>query len=214
MSWQAQQQANPGQVVDETHTLPPNRLTRISDFWRRYDRLADIHDKKLAANLNGSLDVLLIFAALFSAINTTFISITMPKLSPDPSDETNNLLRLPVMKADNNTLTSADLLPPFAADSNSVTVNCVLYASLTCSLLAAVGAMMAKEWLQSFDRTGQTGPLEEQAIFRQRKFDGVQEWHLESVIKFLPNCSFCPCFSFSPASASSFSLSILLWQAP
>ncbi|KAG8927731.1 hypothetical protein FRC01_007004, partial [Tulasnella sp. 417] len=126
-------------------------------------------------------------AALFSAINTTFISITMPNLSPNPSDETNNLLRLLVMKADNNTLTATDLVPPFSADCNSVIVNCLLYASLSCSLLAAIGAMMAKEWLQSFDRTGQTGPLEEQARFRQRKFNGVQEWHLEAVIKFLPN---------------------------
>ncbi|KAG8915358.1 hypothetical protein FRC01_003691, partial [Tulasnella sp. 417] len=160
---------------------------QISEFWRRYDRLADIHDKKLTTNLNGNLDVLLIFAALFSAINTTFISITMPDLSPSPSDETNTLLRLLVMKADNNTLTPTDLAPTFYASSNSITVNGLLYASLSCSLLAAVGAMMAKEWLQSFDRTGQTGPLEEQARFRQRKFNGVLEWHLEAVIKFLPN---------------------------
>ncbi|KAG8923807.1 hypothetical protein FRC01_012309, partial [Tulasnella sp. 417] len=159
----------------------------ITEFWRRYDRLADIHDKKLTINLNGNLDVLLIFAALFSAINTTFISITMPDLSPSPSDETNTLLRLLVMKADNNTLTPADLAPTFYASSNSIIVNGLLYASLSCSLLAAVGAMMAKEWLQSFDRTGQTGPLEEQARFRQRKFNGVLEWHLEAVIKFLPN---------------------------
>ncbi|KIO23354.1 hypothetical protein M407DRAFT_46950, partial [Tulasnella calospora MUT 4182] len=158
-----------------------------SDFWKRYDRLADIHDKKLTTNLNGNLDVLLIFAALFSAINTTFISVTMPNLSPNPSDETNNLLRLLVMRTDNNTLTPADLLPPFSADSNSILVNCLLYASLSCSLLAAVGAMMAKEWLQSFDRTGQTGPLEDQALLRQRKFNGIQQWHLEAVIKFLPN---------------------------
>ncbi|KIO32702.1 hypothetical protein M407DRAFT_48666, partial [Tulasnella calospora MUT 4182] len=158
-----------------------------SDFWKRYDRLADIHDKKLVTNLNVNLDVLLIFAALFSAINTTFISITMPNLSPNPSDETNTLLRLLVMRADNNTLTPADLVLPFSPDSNSIIVNCLLYASLSCSLLAAVGAMMAKEWLQSFDRTGQTGPLEEQARFRQRKFNGIRQWHLEAVIKFLPN---------------------------
>ncbi|KAG8898036.1 hypothetical protein FRC01_011054, partial [Tulasnella sp. 417] len=165
--------------------LPP--LAQIGEFWRRYDRLADIHDKKLTTNLNGNLDVLLIFAALFSAINTTFISITMPDLSPNPSDETNTLLRLLVMRADNNSLTPADLTPSFSPNSNSITVNSLLYASLSCSLLAAVGAMMAKEWLQSFDRTGQTGPLEEQARFRQRKFNGVLEWHLEAVIKCLPN---------------------------
>ncbi|KAG8910469.1 hypothetical protein FRC01_006324, partial [Tulasnella sp. 417] len=125
-------------------------------------------------------------AALFSAINTTFITITMPDLSPNPSDETNALLRLIVMKADNNTLTPADLSPPFSASPTSIAANCLLYASLSCSLLAAVGAMMSKEWLQSFDRTGQTGPLEDQGRFRQRKFNGVEEWHLEAVIRFLP----------------------------
>ncbi|KAG8918526.1 hypothetical protein FRC01_001811, partial [Tulasnella sp. 417] len=185
---QSQPQSNREYIFDDP--LAPLRLAplaQISEFWRRYDRLADIHDKKLTTNLNGNLDVLLIFAALFSAINTTFISLTMPDLSPNPSDETNNLLRLLVMRVDNNTLTPSDLAPPFSVKSNSITVNCLLYASLSCSLLAAVGAMMAKEWLQSFDRTGQTGPLEEQALFRQRKFNGVQEWHLEALIKFLPN---------------------------
>ncbi|KAG8918700.1 hypothetical protein FRC01_001699 [Tulasnella sp. 417] len=184
----SQPQSNREYIFDDP--LAPLRLAplaQISEFWRRYDRLADIHDKKLTTNLNGNLDVLLIFAALFSAINTTFISITMPDLSPNPSDETNTLLRLLIMRADNNTLTPSDLAPPFVVKSNSITVNCLLYASLSCSLLAAIGAMMAKEWLQSFDRTGQTGPLEEQARFRQRKFNGVQQWHLEAVIKFLPN---------------------------
>ncbi|KIO20334.1 hypothetical protein M407DRAFT_81690, partial [Tulasnella calospora MUT 4182] len=164
--------------------LPP--LEKKTEFWKRYDRQADIHDNKMSEDLSENLDVLLIFAALFSAINTAFISLTMPGLSSDPLTETNALLRLLVMRADNNTLVPADPSPPFASSSNSVIVNCLLYASLSCSLLAAVGAMMAKEWLQSFDRSGQTGPLEEQGRFRQGKFNGVQQWHLESIIRSLP----------------------------
>lgn len=39
-------------------------LAQIRDFWKRYDGLADNHDKKLAFNLNGNLDVLLIFVSL------------------------------------------------------------------------------------------------------------------------------------------------------
>ncbi|KAG8952434.1 hypothetical protein FRC04_004494 [Tulasnella sp. 424] len=165
--------------------LPP--LEKISEFWKRYDRLADITDGKMTSDLSENLDVLLIFAALFSAINTAFISLTMPALSSDPFAETNTLLRLLITRADNNTLVPADLSPAFSPSSNSVIANCLLYASLSCSLLAAVGAMMGKEWLQSFDRTGQTGPLEEQGRFRQRKYDGVQRWHLESIIQSLPN---------------------------
>lgn len=50
-----------------------------------------------------------------------------------------------------------------------------------------MGAMLAKEWLQNYDRTGQVGPLEEQARTRQRKFHALQRWHLEEVVLFLPN---------------------------
>ncbi|KAG8980742.1 hypothetical protein FRB90_007518, partial [Tulasnella sp. 427] len=188
MNEHSPQHITPEYGVDDpiAHLRLP-QVAQISNFWKRYDRLADIHDRKLTSNLNENLDVLLIFAALFSAINTSFISITMPNLSPNPSEQTNNLLRLIVTRADNTTLTPADLSPPFSPGSNAIIVNCLLYASLSCSLLAAVGAMMAKEWLQSFDRTGQTGPAEEQGRFRQRKFMGVEQWHLEAVVKFLPN---------------------------
>ncbi|KAG8971151.1 hypothetical protein FRC05_011435 [Tulasnella sp. 425] len=162
-------------------------LTRMAKFWERYDRLADTEDKKLSENLNANLDVLLIFAALFSAVNTTFISMTMPSLSPDPLDRTNTLLELLVKRVDNTTLTPSDLTPSFSQQASSVAINFLLYASLCCSLLAAMGAMLGKEWLQSFGRSGQTGAPEEQGRLRQRKFNGILQWHLEGVILFLPN---------------------------
>lgn len=111
----------------------------------------------------------------------------MSSLSPDLLNRTNKLLELLVLHADNNTLTASDLSPPFSPGMPSIVTNCFLYASLCCSLLAAMGAMLGKEWLQSFDRSGQTGPTEEQGRFRQSKFNGVQQWHLETIILFLPN---------------------------
>ncbi|KAG8974565.1 hypothetical protein FRC05_007197 [Tulasnella sp. 425] len=50
-----------------------------------------------------------------------------------------------------------------------------------------MGVMMCKEWLHSFDRSGQTGSVEDQGRLRQRKFDGARRWHLETIIDFLPN---------------------------
>ena len=35
----------------------------INEFWKRYDRLADIHDKKMTSNLRENLDTLLIFVS-------------------------------------------------------------------------------------------------------------------------------------------------------
>ncbi|KAG8948405.1 hypothetical protein FRC04_009775 [Tulasnella sp. 424] len=182
----------------------PPGLSQRAEFWERYDKLADIIDKKLSENLNGNLDVLLIFlttigtictndskAALFSAINTTFISMTMSDLSPGPADKTNALLEHIAKILDNTTSTTSNLTTsdgtPFSPQLSSIAVNFLLYASLCCSLLAAMGAMLGKEWLQSFDRTGQTGLSEEQGRLRQSKFNGIQQWHLEGTILFLPN---------------------------
>lgn len=39
------------------------RVEKISEFWKRYDRLADIHDNKMTSNLSENLDVLLIFVS-------------------------------------------------------------------------------------------------------------------------------------------------------
>ncbi|KAG8919751.1 hypothetical protein FRC00_010951, partial [Tulasnella sp. 408] len=111
----------------------------------------------------------------------------MPSLVPNPSDRTNALLVLLVTRADNSTLTSADLNPPFSATQSSIVANCFLYGSLCCSLIAAVGAMLGKEWLQSYRRSGQSGPAEEQAQRRQTKHNGAQDWHMEAVILLLPN---------------------------
>ncbi|KIO19474.1 hypothetical protein M407DRAFT_82759, partial [Tulasnella calospora MUT 4182] len=143
-----------------------SRFGQIGDFWKRYDDLADKKDREMSKNLNGNLDVLLIFAGLFSAVNTAFISLATSSLSPNPADKTNALLELLVRRADNNTLTSTDLSPPFSPPPTLIASSCLLYASLCCSLTSAMGAMLAKEWLQSFDRTGHTGSLEEQARFR------------------------------------------------
>ncbi|KIO33014.1 hypothetical protein M407DRAFT_66018, partial [Tulasnella calospora MUT 4182] len=169
-------------------SLLPNsiHLGQIADFWKRYDSVADGHDLKLSKHLNDNLDVLLIFAGLFSAINTAFISFTMPALSPNPATETNALLRLLISGADNKTLAAFDQSETFSPTLISIAMNCLLYASLACSLVAAIGAMMCKEWLHSLDRAGQTGSIEDQGRIRQRKFDGAQRWQLETIIDFLP----------------------------
>lgn len=52
-----------------TGGLLPHRihLGQIGDFWNRYDKIADSHDRKLSKHLNDNLDVLLIFVS-FSVI--------------------------------------------------------------------------------------------------------------------------------------------------
>ncbi|KAG8964996.1 hypothetical protein FRC00_013772 [Tulasnella sp. 408] len=171
------QQACPTGTNPQNQTNYTSNLRRkfgeIGDFWNRYDTLADSHDQRLIRNLNDNLDVLLIFAGLFSAVNTSFIQMATPSLSPDPSAQTNYLLGIIITKLDNTTVLSLPEQPSQNKDLLSVRTNCLLYASLCCSILAAVGAMLAKEWLQTFERDGQVGAIQDQVLRRQRKINGT-----------------------------------------
>ncbi|KIO18703.1 hypothetical protein M407DRAFT_83636, partial [Tulasnella calospora MUT 4182] len=155
-------------------------------FWNRYEELAGHNDRELSGDLNANLDNLLIFAGLFSAINTAFISFTMPSLSPDSFDRTNALLELILLKTDNGTFTRSSPSAPFSPNATTVVANCLLYASLCCSLLAAAGAMLGKEWLRNFDRKGQVASLGEQARLRQKKIRAVRRWYFRESIQLFP----------------------------
>ncbi|KAG8985231.1 hypothetical protein FRB93_005933 [Tulasnella sp. JGI-2019a] len=166
--------------------VQPGPFGSLGDLWTKYDKLADKFDKDMLASLNTNLDVLLIFAGLFSAVNTAFIVVVLAALSANPLDQTNHLLQLLVMGASNTTLTPNDLTLLFVPGEGAVRQNCTFFASLCCSLLAAAGAMLAKQWLQEYARTGQTGTVEEQARGRADKFRGAQRWGLRFVVEALP----------------------------
>ncbi|KAG8981686.1 hypothetical protein FRB94_008865 [Tulasnella sp. JGI-2019a] len=159
----------------------------LDDFWTKYDTLADKYDKEMLASLNANLEGLLIFAGLFSGVNTAFIIVILGALSANPLDQTNHLLQLLVMNVNNSTLSSNDLASVFVPGNGAVRQNCIFFASLCCSLLAAASAMLAKQWLREYARIGQTGLLEEQARKRAEKFRGAEQWRLRLVVEALPN---------------------------
>lgn len=55
-------------------------------------------------------------------------------------------------------------------------------ASLAFSVLAAFGAVMGKQWLNSYKAARGHGSLEERGMQRQRKLDGLECWHLQAVL--------------------------------
>ncbi|KAG9007738.1 hypothetical protein FRB94_013973 [Tulasnella sp. JGI-2019a] len=164
----------------------PDVFGEKRDFWLKYDTLADSKDKVMIGRLNQNLDVLLIFAGLFSAINTAFVVLTLTNLSAPPSYQTDALLTLVVMQVSSFTLTSNDLNPPFSPSHAAIRQNCTFFASLCTSILAAAGAVLAKQWLQSYERTGKTGSRRKQALLRTEKWMGAESWRLRSVVETLP----------------------------
>ncbi|KAG8871281.1 hypothetical protein FRB97_008824 [Tulasnella sp. 331] len=155
-------------------------------LWAKYDSLASKLDDDMIQQLNVNLDVLLIFAGLFSAVNTAFIVVALTALSPGPADQTNHLIRLLLTNGTNSALTSDELAPrAFSPSTAAIRQNCFFFASLGCSLLAAAGAVLAKQWLQYYQRTGNTGPVREKAMNRTEKYLGAETWGLKRVVELL-----------------------------
>ncbi|KAG8887389.1 hypothetical protein FRB98_009699 [Tulasnella sp. 332] len=156
-------------------------------FWTKYDRLANRHDKEMVGGLNDHLDVLLLFAGLFAGIETAFISFTVINLSPNLSQQTNYLLQQLLLQVSNGTLSEIDLNPPpFVPPPGAIRQNCFFFASLCSSLMAATGAVLAKQWLSNYERTSYTGSLESQALHRTEKFLALETWGLHVVVEALP----------------------------
>jgi hypothetical protein len=66
--------------------------------------------------------------------------------------------------------------------SSTVWMQTLAYASLSFSVLAAFGAVMGKQWLNSFKASRGRGSLEERGFQRQKRLDGLEYWHLQTVL--------------------------------
>ena len=74
----------------------------------------------------------------------------------------------------------------FIAPTRVVRVNCFFLASLSCSLLTALGAVLGKQWLAYYDQENQLRQTSERGRDRHRKYLGAKTWHLKAVIETLP----------------------------
>ncbi|KAJ6529374.1 hypothetical protein B0H19DRAFT_1385014 [Mycena capillaripes] len=145
-------------------------------FWNAYKTLADEHDKEIQQNHGTDLDTALIFAGLFSAVDSAFIIQIQPEIQPHGT-------RLFVLIAQN-----------------------LLYLSLFSTLLAALLAVLGKQWLMHYLAAGERGTIEARGLERQRKFDGLRRWKFDAVMQLFPLLLQIGLFLFSAA------LSIYLWR--
>ncbi|KAG2127427.1 hypothetical protein BD769DRAFT_1733067, partial [Suillus cothurnatus] len=64
-------------------------------------------------------------------------------------------------------------------------IQCLMYASLSTSLIAALGAVLGKQWLGHFICCGR-GPSDVRGHLRQQRMDGLQTWYFSAVLEALP----------------------------
>ena len=81
----------------------------------------------------------------------------------------------------------APALPQWTGPPQAIIhTQCLLYASLFASLLAAFLAMLGKQWLNKYDSIDLRGSAIDRSQDRQRKLNGINTWYFDQVIGSLP----------------------------
>ncbi|KAG1838923.1 hypothetical protein DFJ58DRAFT_813299, partial [Suillus subalutaceus] len=120
-----------------------------SKFWATYKKVSTEYDDDFLGRANDDMGIILTFAGLFSAVNSTFIV----GMQPDPGDTTNVLLLYLIQMTVNGPNSVPDISTLSSStgySSSTVWVQTLAYASLSFSVLAAFGAVLGKQWLNSY----------------------------------------------------------------
>ncbi|KIK59932.1 hypothetical protein GYMLUDRAFT_244704 [Collybiopsis luxurians FD-317 M1] len=161
--------------------------------WKVYLDEAKNYDDKMLRGFKDTIDSLLIFAALFSAVVTTFVVATVDSLQPDYSQITATLLseQVKLLRAAGN-VTKIKAIPPSSVDLNNVIpskndlwINGLFFASLSLSLATALLSVLVKQWLQAYSSIS-SGNAKERAVIRQFRFSGLEKWKVPEIIGILP----------------------------
>ncbi|KAK7031918.1 hypothetical protein R3P38DRAFT_2522193, partial [Favolaschia claudopus] len=98
--------------------------------------------------------------------------------------------------------------PEFQSTPHPLTVvaQSLLYISLGSTLLAALLAVLGKQWLMYYSAAGERGTIEARGLERQRKLDGLQKWKFELIMQAFPLLLQFGLFLFAAA------LSVYLWR--
>ncbi|KAJ7734472.1 hypothetical protein B0H16DRAFT_153668 [Mycena metata] len=170
-------------AVEKLDPQPQSGDTRTA-FWTVYGKLADEFDKEFLQKYGNDLDASLIFAGLFSAVSSAFIIQLQPQFQGDPNATTEALLLLLVQNMTG--AVPAIQLSPQPTPVTIVVAQSLLYFSLLSTLLAALLAVLGKQWLLHYDSVGDRGTIEERGLERQRKLDGLRRWKFDLVMQIFP----------------------------
>ncbi|KAJ7812459.1 hypothetical protein B0H14DRAFT_3879652, partial [Mycena olivaceomarginata] len=172
------------QAVEELKPKPPPTTDKKTAFWNAYKTLADEHDKELLQRYSTDLDTSLIFAGLFSAVDSAFIIQIQPAFQSSDSGSSHP---------------SNPSLLVLVAQS-------LLYVSLGSTLLAALLAVLGKQWLMYYSAAGERGTIETRGLERQRKLDGLRKWKFDAIMQIFPLLLQFGLFLFAAG------LSVFLWR--
>ncbi|SJL10362.1 uncharacterized protein ARMOST_13748 [Armillaria ostoyae] len=162
--------------------------------WRTYVDESTNYDARMVGESRDSVDVLLVFAGLFSAVVTTLVSQTSQSLQADYTQVSAALLFEIVLiqraiangsSLDNVPVSSLNPYTAFTPATTDVWVNGLWFTSLSLSLATALVAVLVKQWLHHYLALPSGTPRERSHV-RQYRYGGFQRWHVLVIIGLLP----------------------------
>lgn len=147
-------------TVDNITQLAPSGSDQkdAPTIWQLYMRGANSYDQDLIKDINNTVDVLLIFAGLFSAVLTGIIQVTYPRLQPDSG----------------------------AVPSYATAVNGLLFTSLFISIFVAFLGILVKQWTYSYRyNLDGVSSIQHRGRIRHYRYAGAKKWKLSSFVTFL-----------------------------
>ncbi|KAG8704066.1 hypothetical protein FRC09_003793 [Ceratobasidium sp. 395] len=164
-------------------------LDRDAQVWEVYVDETDRSDRELVKSWNDSLDVLLIFVTLFSAITTALVIESSKRLQPDPAETSAQtlqamsqiLIAISNGQPVNSSTSFSASTSQFSPSRSSVLVNALWYLSLTLSVAVSLVAMVSKSWCNVFMSNRTASDKYEQGRRRQRKWNAIETWDAECV---------------------------------
>ncbi|KAF8998631.1 hypothetical protein BDZ89DRAFT_969869, partial [Hymenopellis radicata] len=161
--------------------------------WRVYVEEAAAFDENMVGQSRDGLDVMLVFAGLFSAVVTSFLVQVSQNLQADFSEMSalllHDLLVVQLAMADGGTVnvTAPSINPAekFEPDAIDVWINGLWVVSLVTSLVVALAAVLVKQWLHRY-MTFPSGTWGLRSHIRQFRFMGLEQWRVRIIIGMLP----------------------------
>ncbi|KAJ7647059.1 hypothetical protein FB45DRAFT_1099575, partial [Roridomyces roridus] len=153
--------------------------------WNVYNEEAQKADLLMTDGWSRSIDILLVFTGLFSAVLTTFIIQSYQLMLPSATDTTNALLAHLISLQPNATTPFPIATAPQSTTSQLHWVNGFWFSALACSLSTALISMLAKQWLQSY-LPNVSGSPRHRAHQRQARLIHLEAWHVPAIINALP----------------------------
>ncbi|KAK0465686.1 hypothetical protein IW261DRAFT_1315486, partial [Armillaria novae-zelandiae] len=129
-------------------------MSENARIWSIYlDEAADF-DANMLAEWRDTIDVLLVFAGLFSAVLTTFVVQTSQSMKPDYNQASAflffQILNATMLNGTQFSIPSSATAFNFSPRRSDEWLNSLWFVSLTLSLITALVAVLVKQWLQQY----------------------------------------------------------------